>query len=158
MENQDQDDFVENHIKQVRMCRKSGRHVNHVHFQYHLDDIAKENVGKRKKKGYARKKCDKRKRKKSHRGYFKKPKTPNKKNKKSKKSKKFGPQVDDVEIWEQSYEAKAPTTLEKQEIEADLKVFLKNFFCDFSQFRGFGFCGFLCVVFLSKGHNYWWQT
>ena len=74
MDNTDEDKFVDNHVKQVRMSRKTGRHVNHVHFQYHLHDIAKEKIEKRKKKGYGRKKSDKRKRKKSHRGYFRKPK------------------------------------------------------------------------------------
>ena len=135
MDNQDQDDFVDNHVKQVRMCRKTGRYVNHVHFQYHLDDIAKETIAKRKKKGYARKKSDKRKGKKSHRGYYKRSKTPNKKNKKRKKTKKCGPCVGDLDIWETNYEALAPTNSEKQEIEEDLKVCLKIFFFMLCFFR-----------------------
>ena len=49
-------DFVDKHVKQVRMSKKTGRQIDHVAFQQNLHEIAKEKIKNRKKKGFGIKK------------------------------------------------------------------------------------------------------
>ena len=140
MEEQNEDDFVTNHIQQVRLAKKTGKQVDHVTFLQYLDDIAKDNVANRPSRGYAnkKKKEKKRRKKKTHRGNVYKT-SPRKKKRKNKKL-KIGATAGDVTVWEDSWEAQAPTTAEKQEIIEELEVREKYFVF-------FGFLFFFIFIF-----------